>query len=77
MAEVIYHKSISTLLANDVISSVYNKPPRCDFTSSLMKTLDWSVETLGRECNSTGLCIQAKHNFTLSHEGELVRSGVL
>ena len=23
----------------------------------LMKTLDWSVEMLGRECNSTGLCI--------------------
>ena len=23
----------------------------------MMKTLDWSVETLGRECNSTGLCI--------------------
>jgi hypothetical protein len=22
-----------------------------------MKTLDWSVETLDRECNSTGLCI--------------------
>ncbi len=22
-----------------------------------MKTLDWSVETLGRECNSTGLCV--------------------
>ena len=23
-----------------------------------MKTLDWSVETLGRECNSTALCIR-------------------
>ena len=22
-----------------------------------MQTLDWSVETLGRECSSTGLCI--------------------
>ncbi len=26
-------------------------------SSPLMKTLDWSVETLGREYNSTGLCI--------------------
>ncbi len=38
-----------------VIFRVYNKPG-CDFRSSLMKTLDWSVEALGRECNSTGLC---------------------
>ncbi len=44
------------LLANDVTSGVYKKP-RSDFRSSLMKTLDWSVETLGCECNSTGLCI--------------------
>ncbi len=28
-----------------------------DLKSPLMKTLDWSIETLGRECNSTGLCI--------------------
>ncbi len=33
------------------------KEPRCDFRSPLMKTLDWSVETLGCECNSIGLCI--------------------
>ena len=27
------------------------------YRSPLMKTLDWSVETLGSECSSTGLCI--------------------
>ena len=53
---VIYHNSISTLLANDVTSWVYKKP-RCDFRSPLVKTLNWSVEMLGRACNSTGLCI--------------------
>ena len=52
--EVIY-KSISTLLANNVTSLVYKKP-HC-FRSPPMKILDWSVETLGRECSSTGLCI--------------------
>jgi hypothetical protein len=56
MTVVIYHQNISTLLADDVILRVYKKP-RCDFRSPLMKTLDWSVETLGRECNSTGICI--------------------
>ena len=39
-----------------VIPRVY-KNPCCDFRSHLMKTLDWSVETLGREWNSTELCI--------------------
>jgi hypothetical protein len=56
MTVVIYHQNISTLLADDVIPRVYKKP-RCDFRSPLMKTLDCSVETLGRECNSTGICI--------------------
>jgi hypothetical protein len=28
-----------------------------NFIHALMKTLDWSVETLGCESNSTGLCI--------------------
>ena len=49
-------KYISTLLVNDVTSWVH-KQPRCDFVLPMMKTLDWSVETVGRECNSTGLCI--------------------
>ncbi len=35
---------------------VYNKP-RCFFRSPLMKTLDWSVETLGREYFFTRFCI--------------------
>ena len=56
LPSVIYHLFISILLANNVIPRVYKKP-RCVFRSPLMKTLDWSVETLGRECNSTGLCI--------------------
>jgi hypothetical protein len=29
----------------------------CYFISLLMKTLDWSVETLGGECNSFGICL--------------------
>ena len=56
MTEVIYHKNISTLLANDITSWAYKKP-RCDFRLLLMKTLDWSVETLGFERSSTELCI--------------------
>ena len=30
----------------------------CNIRSALMKTLDWNVETLIRECNLIGLCIQ-------------------
>ena len=57
MTVVIYHKSISTLFANDAIPRVYKKP-RCDFKSRLMKkTLDWSVETLGRERNNAACFI--------------------
>ena len=33
-------------------------PKRCDFRSPLMKTLDWSVKTLGHEYTSKELCIQ-------------------
>jgi hypothetical protein len=29
----------------------------CSFTATSMKTLDWSVETLCLDYNSTGLCI--------------------
>jgi hypothetical protein len=54
MTVVIYHKSIYILSVNDVFLRVY---VRRDFRSPLMKTLDWSFETLGRECNSTGVCI--------------------
>ena len=53
---VIGHKSTSILWANDIIPQVYKKP-HCDFRSLLMKSLDWSVVRLGREWNSTGLCI--------------------
>ena len=38
------------------------------FRSPLMKTLDWSVETLGRECNSTGLCIHFNKTRIASRE---------
>ena len=34
-----------------------NKEQRCDVNSLLMKTLNWSVKRLGRECNVTGLCL--------------------
>ena len=49
-------KNTSTLLVNDVIPRVYKKQ-HCNIRSPLMKTLDWSVETLGRECKSIGRCI--------------------
>ncbi len=44
------------LFTNEVIPQVYKKL-RCDVRSPLMKTLIWSVETLGHEFNSTGLFI--------------------
>ena len=34
-----------------------SKKPHCKFRSPLMKTLDWSVKTLGLDYNSTELCI--------------------
>jgi hypothetical protein len=34
----------------------YLRSHDCIFRSPLMKTLDWSVETLGLDYNSTGLC---------------------
>ena len=64
---------LSTLLANDVIPHEVYKKPRCDFRSSLMKTLDWSVETLGRECNSTGLSRPIRLGF-LFRLGSLMSS---
>ena len=53
MTEVIYHKNIYILLVDDVILTLY-KDISCIIRSPLMKTLDWSVETLDRECN---LCV--------------------
>jgi hypothetical protein len=35
---------------------VYLRSHDCIFRSPLMKTLDWSVEMLGLDYNSTGLC---------------------
>ncbi len=49
MAVVIYHKSISTLLANIVILRVYKKP-RCDFHIT-------PDEDTRLECRNVGLCI--------------------
>ncbi len=34
----------------------------------LMKTLDWSVEMLGRKCNSTGLCIHFNKTIQVASE---------
>ena len=53
MTEAIYQKNIYISLVADVILRVY-KDPRFNIRSPLMKTLDWSVEMLGRECN---LCV--------------------
>jgi hypothetical protein len=38
------------------LSLGYLRSHDCNFRSPLMKTLDWSVETLGLDYNSTGLC---------------------
>ena len=53
MTEVIYHKNIYILLVDDVTLTVY-KVMSFNIRTPLMKTLDRSVETLGRECN---LCV--------------------
>jgi hypothetical protein len=37
--------------------SIEKNTKRLKYRKSLMKTLHWSAETLGRECNSTVLCI--------------------
>ena len=50
MTTAIYHKNIYILLADYVMLTVY-KVTILNIRSPLMKTLDWSVETLGRECN--------------------------
>jgi hypothetical protein len=45
------------LIGMQVTSSLgYLRSHDCNFRSPLMKTLDWSVETLGLDYNSTGLC---------------------
>ena len=53
MTEVIYHKNIYILLVDEVTLTVY-KVMSFNIRSPLMKTLDRSVEMLGRECN---LCV--------------------
>jgi hypothetical protein len=54
-ASLICQRNTCILLADDVIPWVFKKP-HCNIRSPLMKTLDWSVETLGLDYNSTGLC---------------------
>ena len=51
--EAIYQKNIYISLVADCMLTVY-KDPRLNIWPPLMKTLDRSVETLGRECN---LCV--------------------
>ena len=54
MTEAIYQKNIYISLVADVMLRVY-KDPRINIRSPLMKkTLDRSVDMLGRECN---LCV--------------------
>ena len=50
-----YRKNISIFLRNDVIPRVH-KEQSCNIISPLTKTLDWSVKTLSRNCNSIGFC---------------------
>jgi hypothetical protein len=56
MTVPIWQKNTCMLLADDVTPWVFKKP-HCNFRSPLMKALDWSVETLGLDYNSTGFCI--------------------
>ena len=51
--EPLCHKNIYILLVDDVTLTVY-KVMSFNIRSPLMRTLDRSVETLGRECN---LCV--------------------
>jgi hypothetical protein len=48
----------TTPLKNDTFQPDENelRSHDCNFRSPMMKTLDWSVETLGHDYNSTGLC---------------------
>ena len=39
---------------------VFIRSDPCNTRSPLMKTLDWSAETLGSECNSIWPCIHLK-----------------
>jgi hypothetical protein len=55
MTVPICQRNICISLAGDVILG-YLRSHNCNFRSPLMKTLDWSVETLGLDYNSTGLC---------------------
>ena len=50
ITEVIYHKNIYVWLVDDFTLTVY-KVTSFNIRSPVMKTLDRSVETLGRECN--------------------------
>ena len=50
MTEVIYHKNIYILLVDEVTLTAH-KVVSFNIRPPLMKTLDRSVETLGRECN--------------------------
>ena len=47
MTEIICHKNIYILLVDDITLTVY-KVTSFKIRSSLMKTLDWSVEKLSR-----------------------------
>jgi hypothetical protein len=51
----ICQRNIFISLAGDVTLG-YLRSHDCNFRSPLMKILDWSVETLGPDYNSTGLC---------------------
>ena len=49
---LVYHKSISTLLQMMSFLQYIRSHVATNSDHLRMKTLDWSVETLGRECNS-------------------------
>ena len=53
LTEVVYRKNISILLVDNGTLPAY-KVMSFNIRSLLIKTLDWSVETLGRKCN---LCV--------------------
>ena len=71
MTEVIYHKNIYILLVDDVTLTAH-KVVSFNIRPPLMKTLDRSVETLGRECNLCSVTLYT--NFAIL--GRLTRSSL-
>ena len=72
MTEVIYHKNIYMLLVDDVTLTVC-KVTSFNIRSSLLKTLDRTVEAFGREWN---LCVVIMISFILQNQSTIYYVGL-